>query len=590
MRPRLVLIAAAVIALLSSVTGFSPAQAEGTKIVTGWMPYWRTSPANPQGVNSAVAIADIASEVSPFWYSAVPGGPNGVTVKFNPAFTNATSNAAWSMQQLRAAGLSVLPAIADGSGKGRMASVLADPAKRAGHISDLVALVTSQGYDGIDLDYETFAFSDGRASWSATQPNWTAFVNELSAALHAQGRLLSVTIPPPCNTASACGGTNGYFVYNLPGIAQSADRIRIMTYDFHVGSAGPIAPLPWVTTVMNHAVSVAPAGKLSVGIPSYGRVWTKRSSSGKYLLNGNCPSSGSVYTQLTKSSSFTANDMPTQLAAVGVDLATVQFDAVSQESTVSYDKPVTWTDASGAQQTCTAQRVAWWVGSQGALARTQLVGQLGLHSAAFWTIGGEDTQTWPAIRGYVQQLAPVATAATASIPTTAVFNAPTTFQVTATSSGAPVVDAQAILQFKANGKKASWVSIGTSQTTPDGSASVTAQPSAQGSWRFLIAGAPGRAEQASSAVKLSLSSWVRMTSKAKAGRSVFRVVALPSADRQVVLVQRKKGSSWVTVARDATNAKGIAKMVAPAKRGNYRAVAKAAGGVAQGVSEPVKIG
>lgn len=592
MRLRPPIIAAALVAVLASIgcVGVAPAQADGTRIVTGWMPYWRTSPTNPQGITSAVSIADLASEVSPFWYSAVPGGPNGVTVRFNPGFTNAAANAAWSMQQLRAAGLTVLPAIADGSGKGRMAAVLADPAKRAGHVADLVALVVNGGYDGIDLDYEVFAFSDGRASWPATQPNWTAFVTELASALHAQGKLLSVTIPPPCNTAGACGGTNGYFVYNLPAIGQVADRVRIMTYDFHVGSAGPIAPLPWVTTVMTHAASVVPASKLSVGVPSYGRVWTQRSPSGTYQLSGTCPTSGSAYTQLTKSSSFTANDMPTQLAAAGVDLSTVQYDAASQESTVTFAKQVTWTDAGGAQQTCTAQRVAWWVGSQGALARTQLVGQLGLHSAAFWTIGGEDPQTWPAIRVYAQQLAPTPTSVTATVPPAAVFNAPTVLTATATAGGAPVVDATATLQFKGTGRKATWAPVASVQTDATGTASFTAQPTAAGSWRIIVAGAPGRAEQASEPSAIVVSSWVRMTAKATGARTTMRVVAQPATAGQVVLVQRKKGASWTTVGRSRANARGIAKVVVPTKPGVYRAVARPAGGIAQGVSEPVQLG
>ena len=86
-----------------------------------------------------------------------------------------------------------------------MAATLADPALRAQHVADIVNLVVANGYDGIDLDYEVFAFSDGSSSWAATQPNWTAFVTELGAALKAQGKLLAVTIPPPCNTAGACG-------------------------------------------------------------------------------------------------------------------------------------------------------------------------------------------------------------------------------------------------------------------------------------------------------------------------------------------------------------------------------------------------
>ena len=73
---------------------------------------------------------------------------------------------------------------------------------------------------GIDLDYETFAFTDGSGSWGATQPNWTAFVNELAAALHAQGKLLAVTIPPPCSTGGSCSGAAELYVYGTAVVVQ----------------------------------------------------------------------------------------------------------------------------------------------------------------------------------------------------------------------------------------------------------------------------------------------------------------------------------------------------------------------------------
>ena len=177
-------VGAAIGLLVAGLPLASPAAAEGTRIVSGWLPYWMTTPARPAGVANAVANADLISEVMPFWYSAVAGGPAGVTIRTNPNFGNAASNIAWATGQLRGAGLRILPAIADSSGKGTMGATLADPAKRALHIADIVNLVTTTDSDGIDLDYEIFAFSDGRASWAATQPNWTAFVNELSAALH----------------------------------------------------------------------------------------------------------------------------------------------------------------------------------------------------------------------------------------------------------------------------------------------------------------------------------------------------------------------------------------------------------------------
>jgi spore germination protein YaaH len=147
-----------------------------------------------------------------------------------------------------------------------MAKTLADPAKRTAHVQDIVATVVNNGYDGIDLDYEVFAFSDGSASWATTQPNWTAFVTELGAALRGQGKKLIVTIPGPCSTTNKCGGKNGYWVYDMAGIAPAVDRIRIMAYDFHVNGAGPIAPISWVTAIVQYSITVMDPAKLQIGV------------------------------------------------------------------------------------------------------------------------------------------------------------------------------------------------------------------------------------------------------------------------------------------------------------------------------------
>ncbi|MFM7145539.1 MAG: glycosyl hydrolase family 18 protein, partial [Actinomycetales bacterium] len=283
-----------------------PAQADpGVQpIVTGWLPYWFTTPAKPQGINAAVANADLFTEVSPFWYSATVGGPIGIQVLLNPNFTNGAANEAWAMGQLRAAGLKVLPSIADGTGKGRMAALLADSTRRAAHVQEIVNLVTSKGYDGIDLDYEGFAFNDGRESWAATQPLWRAFITELAAALHAQGKLLAVTIPPPCSMSGQCGPTSGYWVYDFANIAQQADRVRIMAYDYSVAGVGPIAPMPWVQAIVAYAAGAAPAQRVQIGVPTYGRAWTKKVG-GKFQLSGTCPSSGKAYQSLTSMVSVT---------------------------------------------------------------------------------------------------------------------------------------------------------------------------------------------------------------------------------------------------------------------------------------------
>ena len=599
---RLVLAAVSALAMTTSLIGAAPAQADDGRsapgrtapgrIASGWMPYWMTSTSRPAGINTAVANADVLSEVSPFWYSAVAGGPNGVTVKFNTSFTNAAANQAWAMQQLRGAGLSVMPAIADGSGKGRMAATLADPAKRAGHVADIVGLVTSNGYDGIDLDYEVFAFTDGRASWPATQPNWVAFVNELGNALHAQGKQLSVTVPGPCDTLNRCSGQYGYWVYSIPQIAGAADIIRIMAYDFHVQGIGAIAPLPWVNAIVAYTVGVMPASKLQIGVPTYGRSWTKKDAAGKYRLSGSCPTSGSVYTSLTGMVSTTEADIPGVLVANGADPAAAVWNPTEAEYSIEYDKNVTWSGG-----TCTARRIMWWGGTQGVMARTNLVAQYGLRGAAYWTIGGENAEQWPAIRALGQQLAPAETAIAVTASPTAVFNTQGTITAVVTSNGAPVTDAPATLEFRPDGKKTKWRGYAQLGINPDGTVTFTPTLTEPGRWRVTVPAGPGRAAGVTEPVNIATTSAVRAgLPKAKVKRgttAAVRVVALPGTAGQQVLVQEQRGDKWRTIARGKTNAKGVVRVRIAAGKVTgpriLRAVAKPVSWLGQGVSEPVRL-
>ncbi len=585
------------LAVLIGVGGAAtaPAAAEPARIISGWLPYWMTTPGSPAGVTNAVNNAGLISEVSPFWYSATAGGPAGVQVKLNPNFSNGPANVSWAMAQLRGAGLTVVPAIADASGKGRMAATLADPGKRAAHIADIVALVTTNGFDGIDLDYEVFAFTDGRASWAATQPKWTAFVTELGAALHAQGKMLTVTIPPPCTTANVCGPQSGYWVYDLAGIAPAADRIRIMAYDFHVSSAGPIAPISWVRAIVAYSAPVVTPGKLQIGVPTYGRAWTKKDG-GKYQLSGTCPTGGAAYQALTARASVNDANIPATLAQNGVDPAAVQWDPVSAENWVEYDKKVTWTDSSGATQTCIARRVMWWVGPQAVAERVKLVPEFGLAGAALWTIGGDSPEQWPLIAAVAGGMAPAPAAVQAAIPATVLFGQPLNVSATVTVNGAPVAGATAQLQTKRASQR-KWRTIASAQTAADGTVGFAPVADRPGSWRVFVPGTADRAAQASDPVPVLVSSWVRARPRkatlAPGATTTVRVVSMPARRAQPVVVQVQRGDAWVTVARGRTDARGVAKVTirAPKAAGTYahRAVGLPKAGFAQGASDPFVI-
>ena len=141
-------------------------------------------------------------------------------------------------------------------------------------------LAVANGYAGLDLDYEQFGFADGTSTWSSTRPNWVAFIVALSRGLHAQAKLLAVTVPPTYNGSRVNG--SGYWVYDDGAIAPWIDRLRIMAYDYSLGSPGPVAPLYWVEAILRYAVTIVPPSKLQVGVPAYGRTWVTG-------ISGTCP-------------------------------------------------------------------------------------------------------------------------------------------------------------------------------------------------------------------------------------------------------------------------------------------------------------
>jgi spore germination protein YaaH len=266
-----------------------------TRFVSGWVPYWtapegRVAFSNPQA-------STMFSDVSPFFFSALPDGTIGLVGSENQL--KLTVDAA------HAQGLQVLPSITDGSGQWMMATaILANTSGRAQHVQNIVNLVLARGFDGIDLDYEGFAFADGQASWVTTQPVWIAFVTDLAAALHANNKLLSVTIPP--TWIDAPNVLRGYWVYSPQQIGAVADRVRLMVYDWSVGSPGSISPMSWVNRVIAYNDPLVPNNKLQLGVPSYGRNWGRQ-------VNPNeiCPDGA------LRTTSIELQNMPALIAAHG---------------------------------------------------------------------------------------------------------------------------------------------------------------------------------------------------------------------------------------------------------------------------------
>ncbi len=384
----------------SSLLTTVPAVADNPprKILSGWIPYYSTKTALP----AALANPDLISEVTPFWYTL----KDPQTIQDNYSAANPNTPIAGTIAQLQGAGYLVLPTITDGTalnpktGKNVqlvLSNYLANPATEKIIVSTITNLVLANKYDGIDLDWEAFAYIDANTTWSTTAPRWVGFIQDLALSLHAAGKLLSVTTPPLFDPAS---GKRGYYLYSWQQIGAAVDRLRIMAYDYSTSSPGPIGPITWTESAVQYAISVMPASKVFIGIPGYGRDWVTK-------VDGTCPSLPINYLKTVNptasAATFVMHDAANLATTYG---ATPTFIAKYGESTFTYQKNYNGTTADGSLTTCTATRTVWFQDAQSFSLRAALVAKYHLGGVAEWTFGMEDPAAFDSIRTVAVAIAP----------------------------------------------------------------------------------------------------------------------------------------------------------------------------------------
>lgn len=429
------------------------------KILSGWIPYYSMKSALP----SAILNADLISTVSPFWYTL--RDQNTIFDLYTPA--NPDTPITTPLQAMKSAGFKVIPTITDGTnidpktGKSSqlvLSNLLANPTSRANVVNAIVKLVLTNNFDGIDLDFENFAYTDSISTWSTTESRWVQFITDLSSALHAQGKLLSITTPPLFDPST---GKKGYYVYAWSQVATLIDQLHIMAYDYSTSSPGPIGPLQWTKNAVTYAASVVPASKVFIGIPGYGRDWVTK-------VIGTCPTLPINYNKIVYPGTVSTVVMHNVASLAATYGATPTYNQSFAESSFTYQKIYNGTTADGSLTTCTAYRTVWYQDAQGFSARANLVSQFRLGGLSEWTFGMEDPTAFQAIRDVALAIAPDSvdaqlTADAATVP----FGTPTqlvgkfTLPDKTPASGIPVH-----VQTQSSGGQ--WMTVGDGITSADG--------------------------------------------------------------------------------------------------------------------------
>lgn len=308
-----------------------------------WIAWWDQA----RGLQALQQHPGVAASVSPYWYVFGSDGrlqplPNADAPEFVAA--------------VRALGIPLVPTISNAHPQTNQkdpalaVTVLGDPQRRARHVAAILDTVRTREYDGIDINYENMPADLRRA--------FTRFIGDLADVLHAEGRLLAVTLQPKIREP---GGDNGSAALDYAAIGAVADLVRVMAYDYswETSEPGPVAPLPWVEQVVRYAAAQIPPARLQLGVALYGYEWSAGAGTSR---------------------------MWDELDAIAREQgAEIRWDQQARSPWFEYD-------ADG-------RRVVVWFENADSLAyKLDLVRRLGLAGLAAWRLGGEDPRVWHTLR------------------------------------------------------------------------------------------------------------------------------------------------------------------------------------------------
>lgn len=226
--------------------------------VSAWMPSWDVE----EAMESLEDNKETINTLSPFWYHVNENGEL-------EAVKNSEDEAVVEFAEDN--DIPLIPTISNSFDGQKITGFLNDEARREAHVETIVDKVIEMDYDGIDIDYEGLLKED--------EDVFSAFIKELSEALHDEDKLFTIAVMPKSEPMMPIFGERGQ---DWEELAKYVDEFRIMTYDY--GWSGsvprPVAPHYWVEEVVKYAVDHVPAEKIRLGVPFYAYAWSDNGEEG----------------------------------------------------------------------------------------------------------------------------------------------------------------------------------------------------------------------------------------------------------------------------------------------------------------------
>lgn len=360
--------------------------------VAGWIPYWATA----KGTKAATTNIDVFTEVNPFAYSVKSDGTLADTANIKKSdwkrlFTAAEKN-----------NVAVIPTIM-WSDRANIERILKDPALRAKHVAAVATMVSQNGFDGVDIDYENKS--------AATRVYFSLFLKELRAKL--KDKVLSCTIEArtPPDSLYRTVPANLEYANDYKEINAHCDQVRIMAYDQQTadwklnsiaeGAYAPLSDVRWVKKVLDLAAKDISRDKLVLGIPTYGHEYEITVS----------PTGSRTYKKLWAFNPKYATDIAKkQKITPARDLSgELSFTYSTKKQPKSLVLPLNVSSARLAEARAVAEakktgksvtyRVMWWSDAGAVKQKIDLARSMDLAGIAIFKIdGAADTKIWGELR------------------------------------------------------------------------------------------------------------------------------------------------------------------------------------------------
>ncbi|NRF92142.1 S-layer homology domain-containing protein [Paenibacillus frigoriresistens] len=229
-------------------------------------------------------------------------------------------------------------------------------------VNQIVKAIEDNKLDGINLDIENVD--------AAYRDKYTDMVKMLRDKLPSRMEV-SVAV-----AANPTGTTKSWIaLYDYKALAAVSDYLMVMAYDeSYPGdpTPGPVASLPFVEKSIQYAVTQAPADKIVLGVPFYGRYW-----------NQDAAANGSGVSDQTL------------MNLIDMYKGTVRYDAVSQSPVATFT--ISPTDAASSvygNKLGPGDYTVWFENEQSLKEKLKLVDKYNLKGTGSWSLNQESSDTW----------------------------------------------------------------------------------------------------------------------------------------------------------------------------------------------------